>query len=129
MKKIIKTLFIGCVLLISHNLFANEELLQLTATNYLSTLLKSKQPVIIKFWAPWCRPCRKMTPEYKKAAQTFKGKVRFTELNIDTYKNVANRYSVHSIPTMILFKNGKIINRLTGSLNQKGIETFVKSSL
>ena len=70
-----------------------------------------------------------MTPEYKKAAQTFKGKVLFTELNIDTYPDISKRYSVRSIPTMILFKNGKIINRSTGSLNQKGIEGFVKSSL
>ena len=129
MKKSIKTLLIGCILLATQHLSANEGLVQLTATNYLSTLLKSKQPVVIKFWAPWCKPCRKMTPEYKKAAQTFKGKVLFTELNIDTYPDISKRYSVRSIPTMILFKNGKIINRSTGSLKQKGIEAFVKSAL
>jgi thioredoxin 1 len=129
MKKLIKILLIGCTLLATQHLSANESLVQLNATNYLSTLLKSKKPVVIKFWAPWCRPCRKMTPKYKKAAKSFKGKVLFTELNIDTYKDVARRYSVRGIPTMILFKNGKIVNRSTGSLNQKAIEAFIKSSL
>ena len=130
MNKLIKTLLIGCTLLATQNLSANEEdLIQLTATNYLSKLITSKTPVLIKFWAPWCRPCRKMTPEYKKAAQSFNGKVLFTELNIDAYPEVTSRYNIRSIPTIILFKNTKIIKRATGSLDQKGIEAFVKSSL
>ena len=129
MKKLMKTLLIGCILLTTQNLSANQGLVHLTATNYLSKIRTSKVPVLVKFWAPWCKPCRKMTPEYKKAASTFKGKVLFTELNIATYKNIASRYRIRSIPTMILFKNAKIIKRSRGSLKQKGIEAFVRSAL
>jgi thioredoxin len=129
MKKLIKTLLIGSALLSTQNLLANEGLVKLTATNYLSKLITSKTPVLIKFWAPWCRPCRKMTPEYKKASKAFKGKVLFSELNVDKYPDIAGRYNVHSIPTMILFKNNKIIEKATGSLDKEGIEAFVKSAL
>ncbi len=129
MKKLIKILLIGSSLLFSQSLQANESLLQLTATDYLSKLITSKTPVVIKFWAPWCRPCRQMTPEYIKASNAFKGKVLFTELNVDKYSDIAARYNVRSIPTMILFKNNKIIKRVSGSLDKNAIEAFVRSAL
>ena len=129
MKKIIKTLLIGSILLTTQNLLSNEDLVQLTATDYFSKLMTSKTPVVIKFWAPWCRPCREMTPKYKEASKAFKGKVLFAELNIDTYPEIADKYGIHSIPTILLFKNNKIIKRSVGSLEEKAIEDFVKSSL
>ena len=130
MKKLSKILLTLSILFTTQQLTAKEnKLVQLTARNTLSTLIKSKQPVVIKFWAPWCKPCRKMTPKYKKAAQKFTGKVTFTELNIDEYPSVANEYRVRRIPTLILFKNNKIIKRSTGSLSQQGIEKFVRSGL
>lgn len=101
----------------------------LTANNTLSTLIKSKKPVLIRFWAPWCKPCRKMSPGYKKAAKKYAGKVMFAELNVDQYKSVANKYRVRSVPTLILFKNNKIFKRHTGYLDQKAIETFVNCAL
>lgn len=130
MKKLSKIILTVCLLLTTQNLSAGGNgLVELTATNYLSVLIKSKKPVLVKFWAPWCKPCRKMTPEYKKAAKSFAGKVVFAELNIDKYNNVSKIYGVQGIPALILFKNNKIINRTKGSLKQKRIEAFVKSSL
>ena len=130
MKKLYKILLTLSILFTTQQLTAKENrLFQLTASNTLSTLIKSKKPVLIKFWAPWCKPCRKMTPKYKKAAQKFTGKVMFAELNIDKHPSVASKYRVRSIPTLILFKNNKIIKRETGSLSQKGIENFVTSGL
>ena len=130
MKKLYKILLTLSILFTTQQLMAKEnKLVQLTASNTLSTLIKSKKPVIIKFWAPWCKPCRKMTPKYKKAAQKFTGKVMFAELNIDDHPSVASKYRVRSIPTLILFKNNKIIKRSTGSLSQQGIESFVSSGL
>lgn len=128
MKKLYKILLTLSILFTTQQLSASQ-LKQLTASNTLSTLIKSKKPVLIKFWAPWCKPCRKMTPKYKKASQKFTGKVVFAELNIDKHPSVASKYRVRSIPTLILFKNNKIIKRSTGSLNQKGIENFVNSGL
>ena len=130
MKKLTKILLTLSILFTTQQLSAkSNQLKQLTARDTLSTLIKSKQPVLIKFWAPWCKPCRKMTPKYKKAAQKFTGKVMFTELNIDKHPSVASKYRVRSIPTLILFKNNKIVKRSTGSLNQRGIEAFVNSGI
>jgi len=130
MKILIKTLLIGCILLATQSLSAKEiQLLKLTNTNYLSKLLKSDKPVLVKFWASWCKPCRTMTPEYHKAAQALKGKVTFAEVNVDIQKQVAQVYRVHNLPTMILFKKNKIINKTVGSLSQNQIEAFVKNSL
>lgn len=130
MKKPTHILLILVILLTTQQLTAqSNQLKQLTANNTLSTLIKSKKPVLIKFWAPWCRPCRKMTPKYKKAAQKFTGQVVFAELNIDEHPSVANKYRVRSIPTLILFNNNKIVKRSTGSLSQQSIEKFVHSGI
>lgn len=130
MKKIYRTLLIGCILVTAQGLSAKgNATTQLTATNYLSTLINSKKPVLVKFWAPWCKPCIRMTPKYKKAAQAFKNKVIFAELNTEDNRGITSRYNIRSIPTLILFRNNKIIAKKTGSLSQKDIEIFVQSSL
>ena len=130
MKTLLKLILLGSILLTTQSALARDNsLLELTNSNYLSKLLKSDKPVLVKFWASWCGPCKRMTPEYHKAAATFKGKVTFAEVNVDTQKQVSQVYQIRSIPTLILFRKNKIINRTTGSLNKKQIEAFVKSSL
>jgi len=130
MKTLSKLILLGSILLTTpHALAKDNSIVTLTNSNYLSKLLKSDKPVLVKFWASWCRPCRTMTPKFEKAAHTFKGKVTFAEVNVDTQKQLAQRYQVRSLPTMILFKKDKIINKTVGSLSQKQIEAFVKKSL
>ena len=130
MKTLFKLILLGSILLTTQSAMAKDNtILELTTTNYKSKLLRSNKPILVKFWAPWCRPCRKMTPEFKKAARTFAGKVTFAELNVDEQSQVASIYRVRSIPTMILFKKDKVIKKSVGSLNQKQIEAFIKSAL
>ena len=125
-----KLILLGSILLTTQNAIAKDNtILTLTNSNYLSKLLKSDKPVLVKFWASWCRPCSTMGPKFHKAAQTYKGKVTFAQLNVDEQKQVSQRYQIRSLPTMILFKKGKVINKTVGSLSQKQIETFVKNSL
>ena len=130
MKTLSKLILLGSILLTTQGALARDNsIVELTNSNYLSKLLKSDKPVLVKFWASWCRPCRTMTPKFHKAANTFKDKVTFAEVNVDTQKQVAQRYQIRSLPTMILFKKDKIINKTVGSLSQKQIEAFVKRSL
>ena len=130
MKILTKLILLGSILLTTpHALAKDQNVLELTNSNYLSKLLTSDKPVLVKFWASWCRPCRTMTPEFSKAAQTFKGKVTFAEVNVDTQKQVAQVYQIRSLPTMILFRKNKIIKKSIGSLKQKQIEALVKKSL
>ena len=107
----------------------NSRIVTLTNTNYLSVLLKSDKPVLVKFWAPWCRYCVKMSPEFQKAATALNGKVTFAEVNTDRQQQVSQRYRIRSLPTLILFKKNKVIGRSSGFLSQKQIEAFVKKSL
>ncbi len=130
MKTLHKLILIGSLLLSTQSLMAKDNtIVTLTNSNYLSKLLTSDKPVLVKFWASWCGPCRTMNPKFHNAAKTFKGKVMFAQLNVDEQKQVAQRYQVRALPTMILFKKGKIINKTVGSLSQKQIEVFVKKSL
>lgn len=130
MKTLSKLILIGSIFLTTQNVIAKDNsIVTLTNSNYLSTLLKSDKPVLVKFWASWCRPCRTMTPKFKQAAQTLKGKVVFAQVNVDEQEQLARRYQVRSLPTMILFKKDKIIDKKVGSLSQKNIEAFAKKAL
>ncbi|MBA1421615.1 MAG: thioredoxin [Epsilonproteobacteria bacterium] len=109
MKTLSKLILLGSILLTTQGALARDNsIVELTNSNYLSKLLKSDKPVLVKFWASWCRPCRTMTPKFHKAAHTFKGKVTFAEVNVDTQKQVATRYQIRSLPTMILFKKDNL---------------------
>lgn len=125
MKTYIKALLLGAIL-ITQPATAKENIQTLTDENYLSVLLKSDKPTLVKFWAPWCRACTKMTPEFKKASETMKGKVNFAQVNVDEQESVSDIYQIRSLPTIILFKKDKIIKKSVGSRNQESIEKFIK---
>lgn len=81
--------------------------LNFTDANFESEVLKSETPVLVDFWAPWCAPCRIVSPIVEELAKEYSGKLKVGKLNVDDNPKSAQNFSVMSIPTVILFKNGK----------------------
>ena len=89
-------------------------MLNVTDKNFEVEVLKSETPVIVDFFAEWCGPCKMMGPIFEEAGSKFDGKVKFVKLNVDEAKETAMKYGVMSIPTLVTFKGGKVVETLVG---------------
>lgn len=92
-------------------------------------LIKSKQPVLVDFHATWCGPCKMMAPELQRFAQNNSGKLRVIKIDIDRNQNTAREFNIQGVPTLILFKEGKILWRQSGAMNAQQITEGVKAHI
>ena len=99
----------------------------LTDANFKEEVLDSTIPVLIDFWAEWCGPCRILIPIIEELSKTFDGKVKVLKMNIDENPNIPSSLGVRSIPTMMLFNNGKQIATKIGVLPKSTIEQWINS--
>jgi len=97
--------------------------------NFADDVLKNSLPVLVDFWAPWCGPCKAIGPVVEEIAAQFKDKIKVAKMNVDESQKIALDYSVRSIPTLILFKEGKILDTLVGLVPKERIEEFVRKAL
>jgi thioredoxin len=100
-------------------------LFEFTDNNFDSEALKADKPVLVDFWAPWCAPCRMVGPIIEELATSYTGKVKIGKLNTDDNPNIASRYGIMSIPTILLFKNGEIVDRVVGAVPKKDFERML----
>ncbi len=96
--------------------------LELTETSFDSSVLKSAKPVLVDFWAVWCGPCRQVAPIVESLANKWGDKVTVAKLNVDDVPQVAERYGIMSIPTLMLFKGGQVVERVVGVSPQTALE-------
>ena len=88
--------------------------LELTTGNFEQEVVKSQTPVLVDLWAAWCGPCRMIAPIVEELAGTYQGKIKVGKLNVDDHPQVAAEYRIMNIPTLLLFKSGKEVDRLVG---------------
>jgi len=103
--------------------------IELTNTNFDEVIVNSDIPVIVDFWAPWCGPCKMMAPNFERAATQFPIKALFTKVNTENEQNLGARFGIRSIPTIIVFKNGREIERVSGALDVNALASLASKHL
>ncbi len=98
---------------------ASENVKEFTDQNFQTEVLNSAEPVLVDFWAEWCMPCRMLAPTIDKLATDYAGKVKVGKVDTDAAREIAMKYRIESIPTVILFKNGQPTQKFVGLRNEK----------
>ncbi len=100
--------------------------IKLTNDNFDSEVLNSDKPVLVDFWAPWCGPCQMIAPNVEAIAKEYAEKVKVGKVNVDEASEIATRYSVMSIPAIMLFNKGEIVEKRVGVMSKEDLEKFIQ---
>ncbi len=101
--------------------------IEVNSANFDSEVIKSQAAVLVDFWAPWCGYCHMIKPHLEELAKSYDGKIKVCTLNVDEAQDIATRFSVMSLPTVMLFKEGKIMGQKIGAVSKKELEKLVAS--
>jgi len=105
------------------------EHIDITDANFETEVLKSQIPVLLDFWASWCGPCKMIAPFIEQLAGEYSGRVKVGKVNVDEAEGIASRHGIVSIPTLVVYKDGQIVNQAVGALPKQNIEALFKDFL
>ncbi len=108
---------------------ASDKIVHVTDADFGEKVLKNPLPVLVDFWAEWCGPCRMVAPTLDQLAGEFEKKAVVAKMNVDENKKTPTEYSIHAIPTMIFFKNGKEVTRMVGAETKNAIKAKIDEML
>ncbi len=108
---------------------ASIDVVTLQDATFEQEVLKSDVPVLVDFWAVWCGPCKAIAPAVEELAKQYKGKVKIGKMDVDQHQNVAQRFGIRSIPTLLLFKGGRVVDTIVGAVPKSKLEESLKKAL
>lgn len=107
----------------------SNKLKHITDANFEEEVLKSDLPIVVDFWAPWCAPCKSLAPVLEELAEEFAGKVYIGKVNIDENSVTPTKYNVRSIPNLVFFKSGQVVDQSIGNVPKEQLSTAIKKLL
>ena len=110
-------------------IIASDKVVQLTDDSFESEVKQSSVPVLIDFWASWCAPCKAIGPVVDQLADEFEGQVKICKLNVDENPATPGQFGVRGIPTLILFKDGEVVDQVVGAVPKNQLEGLIKKAL
>lgn len=108
---------------------ASDKLPNFEDKSFDTDVLQSDVPVLVDFWAPWCAPCRAIAPSVEALASEYGDKVKVGKMNIDDHPATPQRYNIRGIPTLLMFKDGNVVDQIVGGVNKGRIEDMIKKAL
>ena len=103
--------------------------MELSNENFEAEALKTELPVLVDFWAEWCGPCRMVAPTVAALANEYTGKIKFCKLNVDNAREVAAKYGIRSIPTLMIFKGGVVKDTIVGAQPKDSLKAFLDKNI
>lgn len=103
--------------------------LEITDATFEKEVLSSEVPVLVDFWAVWCGPCKMVAPVVEQIADEYEGKLKVGKIDVDNHKQAAMEYGIRSIPTLLLFKGGEVVQQVVGALSKHQLEEKIKEYL
>ena len=107
----------------------SDNLHEFTDSNFEAEVVQSGTPVLVDFWAEWCGPCKMIGPVVEEIAGDYAGKVKVGKMDVDRNNQVAMRYGIRSIPTLLVFNNGEVVDQVIGNVGKESIESMLDKAL